>query len=202
MIRRIGLDMDGVLVDWFGYVGRIMARELGRDYEAWYKEITYGFLQADPEAKAIYVRHIKDVFTKSLPMPGAVRAASQLRNLCQEVHIVTGGPSNSRAWKQGWLDRHAVSYAEFHLLDVKQPKSMVRCDLYIDDSPHVADELIMHTDAQVILFDAPYNVGEKAPKTEGNIRLHRARGWNEVLEITSRIAVAGIAEPLNAVTPR
>ena len=47
-------------------------------------------------------------------------------------------------------------FAGVHFLSNAEPKSILGCDIYIDDAPHVAKD-VLESGAELILFDQPWN---------------------------------------------
>ena len=101
-----------------------------------------------------------------------------------EVEIVTHRPAEAMRDTLAWLNHHfgadePYPFSNLHLLSKEQPKSSVLgIDVYIDDGPHIADDIIENTDSVLLLWDRPYNQ-EVAPAGD---RLVRVSSWSDVVK--------------------
>jgi 5'(3')-deoxyribonucleotidase len=68
------------------------------------------------------------------------------------------------------------------VLVTREPKSSFDLDVYIDDGPHVLEELT-GAGKKAVIFDRPYNRG--VPSTRN---LRRAMGWADVPAMVKELA--------------
>jgi len=126
---RVGVDLDGVLVDWSGAVADQHEREF-----AWRPDITTWDFAAstalgDMGALMGWVRD-RDLFRLAGPYPGAVAAALGLREDGHAVALLTARPAWAHDATAEWLERHGLGEMPLHL---GPAKTLVDRDAYVDD---------------------------------------------------------------------
>lgn len=119
------------------------------------------------------------------PYEGAVEACWDLEAMGAEVVLITHRSPMARAATFWWLAQHGVPTSEVHLLGhggEARPKSSVECDVYVDDGPHVVNELLESTQSHVVCWDQPWNqAGVKARA----IGYTRTSSWDDVKSVVS-----------------
>ncbi len=159
---RLGIDLDGVVTDFNAGWMQVHADEFGSDLrpdmvDSWdclhrlggFADMAEFWRWASPKS------HRRSVFRHLEPYPGAIEALRSLSRAGHRVVIVTTKPHWARSDTFRWLGDHDLPTTEVHLSD---RKSDVGCDVYLDDAPHVLDELVEHRpDALVCRFVRPWN---------------------------------------------
>lgn len=154
---RLGIDLDGVVVDWVGSV----CRELGipsRPEEMEWDSIFQVSNMTNTELFAFCKE--AGVFYKADPVEGAVEGLEALFAAGHDVQFVTSRPEWSREETVDWLDDAVdIPTAEIreklHIVQGTN-KSVVPCDLYLDDSPHVLTDL-RRRKKWAVRFEQPWN---------------------------------------------
>lgn len=95
-----------------------------------------------------------------------------------DIQVVTHRPQRAVRDTLAFL-----AYADFPIVGVtvtQGPKSEVGCDVYIDDAPHVIEEL-ESAGKEVVVFDRPYNRGLWLPDAT------RAFTWDDVPRLVGEV---------------
>ena len=173
----LGLDLDGVCVDYVSSLRRVVADRRGVpaetlpfpqhwDFRDW------GFVSGD------FIRYHRAaveeerVFLRSAPIAGAVDAVRRLHSSGVKIHIVThrqGEGVDKDLVAQDtttWLALNDLPHDRLHFVS---NKSTIPADVYLEDAPHAIQQL-RDSDRQVFVFDQPYNSEVAGP---------RVRGWAE-----------------------
>lgn len=183
MLDRIALDMDGVLYDWEGNLRTLIAEAF--DIPEPPRTTTWKMQWMTKDHWTWYHQNIHRVFGEGEAIRGALKGAAALLNLTTELAIVTSGTEAACEAKLDWLDANDVAYDSFYLvpLSEKKPDHCV-ADLYVDDSPHVVDDVIRETMATAVLFDQLYNDSYHMEEWP-NPRIIRAVGWPAAVRIAT-----------------
>jgi uncharacterized HAD superfamily protein len=112
------------------------------------------------------------------PIPGAVSAMRELskRKEALEVEILTSRRMETAGDMMAWLSMQDIPASAVVILDAHAPhvdKSERQYDVYVDDSPKLAEKMAGHSGSTLLLFDKPYNQATYAP----NVR--RVGNWRE-----------------------
>ena len=113
-MKRVDVDMDGVLCDWDSGVAKIPQKV------------------KDIFGKRTY--KIPGLFVKMDPMPGAIEAFQRLRDK-YDVYILSTAPwDNANAWKEKrlWVQQHLGKLAYKRLI-LTSHKNLLMGDYLIDD---------------------------------------------------------------------
>ncbi|MCS7109882.1 MAG: hypothetical protein NZ956_00225 [Candidatus Caldarchaeum sp.] len=167
---RIALDVDGVLADLAGMVievyeemtGVKISREMITEWEFWVKlNMTRGeFLKLIIRAWERWeqLRPLEDDLEEDT------------RNLMEfgEVDILTQRPAETVEYVKKWLRLHGVAYRRFVWVPLKGSKDSFRYDVYIDDSPRLAERLA-NKGRLMLLYDQSWN--QKAPQASNIVRI-------------------------------
>ena len=173
----LGLDLDGVCVDYLGALRAVVASHQGVD-PAELPEPTLWNLVEWGLTRETFVTHHHDavhnhrVFRNAKPIPGAMEAVRRLSNSGVVIRVIThrcNDGVNKRLVihdTMSWMSQHGLLCDEVCFV---QDKTTVAADLYIDDAPHVIRPL-MEAGAPLLIFDQPYNRDEPG---------ERVHGWDE-----------------------
>ncbi|MEM9605862.1 MAG: hypothetical protein AAGA99_00460 [Actinomycetota bacterium] len=179
---RIGLDLDGTIVDF--------SKGVFDAYETWYgTEVPASKQQrwdsvwtetvGDMDTAWSWLREIPGFWVNLAPIKGALGGVLELARAGHELEIITNRPEWSRGQTQAWLVRHWPHSHHGTPLHFVKRKSQVRCDLYIDDSPEVLEELA-EAGRTTMRFTQPWNRDAEATC--------RATGWKDVLRLVERMS--------------
>lgn len=174
-LKRIAVDMDGVLADtdthfitWY--------------YDAYGVQVPYEQLLGKPEGEgfpekgAIRKFAFTPGFFRTLPvMPGAVEAITALMEGF-EIYIVSAAMEfpQSLAEKHAWLQEH-FPFIPWNNIVFCGDKSIINADYMIDDHPKNLDKF----EGVTIMFNAAHNT---------NITHHqRVVSWQEVLNLLKAV---------------
>lgn len=193
---RLGVDLDGCVYDWQGCY-RFIAREcLGVEMppveEFWTSVGAERSYLTEPQRKWMWEGGIeRGLFRYGNLVKGAAEALQKLSEVFDLV-VVSHRPNplefdlSPQARRTAildtlsWLSYLRLPFSEIHMLRHDQPKSSVRCDLYIDDSPSVVAELSRTFGAagpSILLLDRPWNRSSFEPGVT------RVYDWRQVLEV-------------------
>lgn len=158
----IGLDMDGVIADWDGYLdGQLdlvpeLAQFPRQPHRGW-----NDYKTTAPEHKKLVYKILEHPeFYPNLPaMPGAVDAIKKMREDGHDIVFVSSpwvsNPMGFQA-KADWLKRHVGSWARENLF-LGGDKTLVRCDVLVDDKPVMKGRYIDTPPWTRVFFDQSYN---------------------------------------------
>lgn len=177
-----GVDLDGVVADFYGGLRPIAAEWLGVALETLPPRVSWGLLEWGVDhAPGGYERlhrfavTQRELFLKMPPMPGAPQALRRLSIEGVRIRIITHRLFIKYFHQVAviqtiqWLDRHDIPYWDLCFM---QQKTAVGADLYIEDSP-VNVERLRVEGAKTIVFSNSTNEHLPGP---------RAHSWDEVLE--------------------
>jgi uncharacterized HAD superfamily protein len=170
---RIGLDLDGVLVDSIPRWVAVLNREAGTSYGADELPDTHG----TPERAYHSDRNEVEMLILPGPVEGAAAAVQSLHAAGHELVVITARHPRLRGLTQAWLDYHGMPVHRLHFLEgaSKAPTALAEgLDIMVEDTPHNALALA-EAGVPVLLFGAPYNRGLSHPL------ICRCEGWSGVL---------------------
>lgn len=178
MIDHIALDCDGVIFDWIGSVKREAVKQLGLDPKECYPNPDNWGLPWMDSYWDWYDSHLADVFSTGRTYPKSYWGVGELRKYCEELTIVSHVPPGGRKAREEWFMKTGFSLEvdSIKLMDMDAPKSSVGANLYIDDAPHVYEE-ITGSGGNVLLVDRPWNKHVNAK--------YRARSWTSIVDFVS-----------------
>ncbi|MFZ5817868.1 MAG: 5' nucleotidase, NT5C type [Bacillota bacterium] len=171
---RIGLDLDGVLVDSIPRWIEVLNREAGTRYGPDDLPDTYG----TPEQAFHSDRNEVEMLILPGPVAGGPESVRAIHAAGHELVVITARHPRLRGLTQAWLEYHGVAVHRLHFLEgaSKAPTAVAEgVDVMVEDAPHNALALA-EAGVPVLLFDAPYNQAVSHPL------IRRAAGWAEVLE--------------------
>lgn len=179
---RLGIDLDGVVADFNTGWMQLHADEFGSELlpdmvDSWncldriggFGDMSEFWAWASPKA------HRRSIFRHLEPYPGAIESLGHLMKEGHSVVVVTTKPQWARTDTFRWLADVDLPTSEVHLSDRKYE---VACDAYLDDAPHVLEELVEHRpEALVCRFVRPWN--EPVPGA------HDITDWSEFVEVVT-----------------
>jgi 5'(3')-deoxyribonucleotidase len=179
---RVGVDMDGVLADFNTGWMRRYNDEFGTALEAaqvirWdgLEDLTHFGSMAEfwDWARG----EGRSTFRDAPALPGAIEAVTRIARRHRLVIV-----SSKFAWaipdSLAWLADHGVPAREVHFL---WDKSLARCDVYLDDAPHILRALVARRpEATVCRMVCAWN-----EPLAGVVDVH---SWDEFEELVERVA--------------
>jgi uncharacterized HAD superfamily protein len=181
----IGLDIDGVIVDYATAMLPLLSEICGRP-------ISYQDLGSRDLGEALNIdgRTVTDVWERVLisnllrnaqPINGAIVGLSALSQ--HEIWLVTGRPASMRYLTELWFQKKNVKY-DYLLFDRIENKLAVGqgFDVFVED---YLEEACAIAEAGVfsILFDQPWNQAPALPE-----KCVRVYDWNGVLQAIDKLA--------------
>lgn len=178
----LGVDLDGVVADFYGGLKPIAAEWTGRPVEELPDEVSYGLTEwgivdeVDYERVHRFAVVDRGLFASLNPIP---EAAATLRRLSRDgirIRIITHRLYIKHTHETtihqtvAWLDYHGVPYWDICFMDAK---GAVGANLYIDDSPDVIEDL-RSGGHDAIVFTGPTNKAVAGP---------RADSWNQLEQL-------------------
>ena len=159
---RLGIDLDGVVADFNAGWIRLHRDEFGSGLHPEMVKTWNGLHElggfADMGAFWRWARGNADrpsIFRHLDLYPDALDTLNALDCAGHEIVIITTKPKWARVDTLRWLADHELPTAEVHMI---VEKHRVDCDVYLDDSPHVLPELLVHRpEAMVCRFVRPWN---------------------------------------------
>ena len=157
---RLGIDLDGVVANFVGGWTALYSDEFGTavdplDVDHW-----------DAIPHLTHFAHMGDfwrwasrldggsLFSHLEPYEGAVDALRALSRR-HTIVIVTTKPDWAVHDTFAWISRHRIPTREVHITD---DKWRVPCDVYLDDGPHVLEDLVARRpEAVVCRYVRPWN---------------------------------------------
>jgi uncharacterized HAD superfamily protein len=182
----IGLDIDGVIVDYVSTMLPVLSRACHRDIK--YQDIvTYDLrecLGIDGETlDRVWEQTLQtDLFLAIPPVRGAIEGIESLRLRQHEIWLVTARPSSIQEITLSWLETKKVKYDRI-VFDKGSDKHLVTSgfDIFVDDSAEVIRP-IAATGTPALLFDQPWNRMAELPR---NCR--RVYDWKTILQVIDEL---------------
>jgi len=178
----LGVDLDGVVGDFYGSMRRIAAEWLDRPLESLTQEVSYGLEEWDIDEFGGYERLHRFAVTQRnifLDMEPIANAPAILRKLSSRgirIRIITHRLflkySHRTTIRQtvDWLDKYDIPYWDICFM---KDKGAVGAHVYIDDAPENIIKL-RNQGCRTIVFSNSTNRDLAGP---------RANNWNEVEEL-------------------
>ncbi len=110
---------------------------------------------------------------------GTAKAMTELAKI-GEVVIITHRPPQAVNDTLAWLSYHKFDLSGVYIFSKQEPKSSVKCNIYIDDKPENCIDLFAHTYGHVAIIDRPWNRGEDNLYDLSGIR--RVYNWQEFID--------------------
>jgi len=177
-----GVDLDGVVADFYGGLRPIAAEWLGVRLDSLPERVSWGLVewgvdQAPGGYEALHKFAVmqRELFLTLPPTPRAPQALRRLSKAGVRIRIITHRLFikyfHQVAVSQTiqWLDRHDIPYWDLCFM---QQKTAVGADLYIEDSPANVERL-RDEGQKTIVFTNSTNEHLPGP---------RANNWDDVLD--------------------
>ena len=184
----LGVDLDGVVADFYGHMREIAAQWLDVPIEELPEEVTFGLPEWGLPDAAQYERlhrfavTQRDLFGAMPPIKGASQALRRLSRDGVRIRIITHRLFIPRFHQTAvqqtiqWLDSYDVPYWDLCFM---KDKIAVGADLYIEDSPTNIKE-ILAAEKPVIIYS--HSTNRHLPDDCGE----RAGDWKEVERLIRR----------------
>jgi 5'(3')-deoxyribonucleotidase len=176
-----GVDLDGVVADFYRGLRPIAAEWLGVDLATLPDRVSWGLVEwgvdkapGGYEALHKFAVMQRELFLKLPPMAGAPQALRRLSKEGVRIRIITHRLFikyfHQIAVSQTiqWLDRHDVPYWDLCFM---QEKAAVGADLYIEDSPANVERLRAEGAATIVFTNS----------TNEHLAAPRASDWEDVV---------------------
>jgi len=191
---RIGLDLDGVVYDWQRTYKYLLSEHRGVDFpdglEWWDEWNAPDRYTTAEDRKWLWSEGVRlGLFRYGNLYRGAIDGIAALASF-GDVEVVTHRPKQAVRDTCHFLAGLPDVFAGIHVLTNQEPKSSVGCDVYVDDGPHVAQDIIA-AGKRVVLVDRPWN-RDAFPFNEPHpSRLVRAYDWPGIVAtVRDLVAVA------------
>jgi 5'(3')-deoxyribonucleotidase len=178
-----GVDLDGVVADFYGGLRPIAAEWLGVNVDSLPMRVSWGLTEwGVDEAPGGYERlhrfavTQRELFSRVPPMAGAPQALRRLSIQGVRIRIITHRLFikyfHQVAVSQTiqWLDRHDIPYWDLCFM---QQKTAVGADLYIEDSPANVERLRAENQKTIVFTNS----------TNEHLPGPRANTWEEVTQM-------------------
>ncbi len=188
----IGVDLDDVLLDFFGTFCDFINEKNGTKYDRnsltdFYLEKSWGWTK-EAASQAITDFYASAKHVGAAPVKGAVEAVSTLSK-GNTLHIITSKPDSLREITEKWVYKNYPGmFAGIHFMNQYHSKGEKRlkadvckelgATILIEDSLEQAQS----ADAKgirVLMLDAPWN--QKDVRTS----ITRVKSWNEIVTLLS-----------------
>ena len=177
---RIGIDLDGVVFDFVGTLERLYLKWFGFPLAGkvahWDDPLKLSHFATNRELFDWFER--AGGWTDMEMYPGA---AGSIDKLLEDGHSIVFITARHGAGADASTDWHEASpWFTSSMLVCTPSKQTVPCTVYIDDGPHIIEQL-RDAGKDAIVFNRPWN-----RKAEGT----RAADWPDVLDIIGRLGEA------------
>ena len=197
---NIGIDIDGVLIDYGKYIRTYGSEFFGKKYhmsivnpDGYSAEEVFGCTKQ--QSKMFWFLRARRYWTTEPAIRGSAEVIGKLSSEGHIIHLITGRAFTAgksphrfipRSLLKRWLRRNGIIYDEIVFCPQKEtaPEKLSACrrhhiDVMIDDDPDnirtLSGSLCM------IAFDSPWN------RDIEEENLYRARSWDEVYWIVHQI---------------
>jgi len=176
---RIALDVDGVLADMVATLLKVYEEETGirirrEEVDSWDFWSKYGITR----------QHFVQLLVKTWSRWDEIKPTEEdlsedvkQLNEIGHVDILTQRPAKTIRYVKEWLEQHDIRYRNFTWVPLKTTKANYQYDVFIDDSPRLAEELVKRN-KPMLLYSQPWNASVNETKT-----LRRVKSLDECVEI-------------------
>ncbi|MFZ5643346.1 MAG: 5' nucleotidase, NT5C type [Bacillota bacterium] len=179
-MKRIGIDIDGVIADSQPIIIKKLNNYFGKDYTL------MDFVNFDPvkmfgldrkQLDELIMTKELEIIEEAVPLPGSVATINELAEK-HDIYIVSARTPCYLPQTELWLDRYGVPRKGLMLLgqhDKRGACNSLCIDLFIEDNKKNAAQ-VSSCGIPVLLLDATYNQG-KLPYL-----VNRVFSWQEIKE--------------------
>jgi 5'(3')-deoxyribonucleotidase len=172
---RFGLDLDGVVFDWVGGAHALLNSHFGYSLPATsaYWDFTEEHVTPD-HWKWLWKDGVEKygLFRNLYPMRGALEFIDWLDKRA-DIVIMTQRPKVAEIDTLMSLCQYRIFPKSVHFFHGSDdPKSDVKCDIYLDDKPSNCEDLDKNTSGRVFLNDQPHNWSYTPPHTTAINRVY------------------------------
>ena len=178
----IGLDIDGVIVDYVAVMLPLLSEVCRRPVTAQdicNYDITKCLNIDDESAEYVWQQTLgTDLLMNAPPIEGAITGLTSLNG--HEIWIVTGRPSTLQGLTESWLARRNIRYDRI-IFDRVMNKMMVgpEFDVFVEDFLEEA-RIIAEAGIFTILFNQPWNQSQMLPDN-----CHRVYDWSAIVDLVN-----------------
>ena len=155
---RIALDVDGVLANLIEPLLRLYENETGvrisvEEVDEW------DFWRKHGLSKQGFIELLIRTWARWWeiePIEDDVAEDVEKLNQLGQVDIVTQRPAKTVSYVKEWLSKHGIRYRKFTWVPPRTTKAKFGYDIYIDDSPKLAEEL-NKLGKPMLLYNQPWN---------------------------------------------
>lgn len=178
----LGVDLDGVVADFYGGLRPIAAEWLGVPLDSLATNVTYGIPEWHLDAVGGYedlhrfAVTQRDLFRNLPPVEGAPAALRRLSAREIRIRIITHRLYIKHAHQLAvdqtteWLDRYGIPYWDLCFM---KNKAAVGANLYIEDAPKNVEELRRDGHRTIVFTNS----------TNATVRPPRANTWAEAEQL-------------------
>lgn len=180
---RVALDLDGVVYKFAETYRYMLNLYRGHDFppveESWRSWDALDVFLTPEDREWIWDAGVEEgLFRHGHIYKGAVEGVQELCRRA-DVVVISQRPKNAVLDTLEWLAYNRFPISEVHIIGPERKKTDVpRCDVYIDDSPAVIQDLASKTVARLLLWDRPWNQEWKQPPY-----VQRVSSWAEVMKL-------------------
>lgn len=186
---RIGLDLDGVVYKFTDTYRYMMNKHRGVGMPP-VEDFWYGWDAADQftteeDREWVWTEGIRlGLFRYGHLYKGAIEGVTALAEVA-EVHVITSRPQAAVEDTLAFLAYTRLPLAGVNILSGGEAKSSIRpeFDIYIDDGLHNIVDLMDNTEADVLVFDQPWN--RNSEDLGSNVEAWRVYGWEDTVAVVN-----------------
>lgn len=183
----LGVDLDGVVADFYSAMKPIVAEWLGKNEDEMTDNVSVGLSEWGVEDQEQYesIHRFavtqRNLFKKMDPIPGAPTSLRSLSESGIRIRIITHRlyiyffHQEAVTQTAAWLENYGIPYWDLCFMS---DKAAVGANLYIEDKPDNVRALI-DSNHDVIMFGNPTNRKEKLDEP---IDAQRAKNWSDAEE--------------------
>lgn len=187
------IDIDDVLAETTRALAQLAREEFGKSVEF---EAIFAFdlrrsldLSETEYVRFMKAAHEEDFLMGIAPAENAAVTLNAWQRSGARLDLITGRPPKTQAVTAAWLRRQAIPHAKLELIDKydRYPRSELldrnaliqrAYDWVIEDSSDLAVFMAQETNAQILLFDRPWNRGLKTSSSA----IQRVHSWEEIAD--------------------
>jgi len=162
-MKRIGIDIDGVIADSQTVIIRKLNQHFGKNYNLAdfvnLRPVKMFGLNRKQLDKFIMTKEL-EIIQETVPIPGAVETLIRLIEN-HELHLVTARSPLYSGQTEAWLKKYGIPYSRIRLLGQHDKRGAcleLGVDLFIEDNKKNALQIIS-CGIPVLLMNATYNQG-------------------------------------------